>query len=86
MLSQTLPHLTVNTLAAVSALYTQQDQYTQNLHLYAAATLQSDNKDALRDLRLTENCLKQMARDERQLVPLMQAALTAVDSELQNPQ
>ncbi|MDB5988511.1 MAG: hypothetical protein JWR16_3564 [Nevskia sp.] len=85
MLSQTLPHLSVNTLAAVAALYTQQDQYTQNLHLYAAATLQSDNKDALRDLRLTENCLKQMARDERQLLPLMQTALTAVTAELQNP-
>jgi len=85
MLSQTLPHLSVNTLAAVSALYTQQDQYTQNLHLYAAATLQSDNKDALRDLRLTENCLKQMARDERQLMPLMQTALSAVNAELQNP-
>jgi hypothetical protein len=82
LLSQTLPHLRPVTLSALSALYTQQEEYTQNLRLYAAATLQSDEKDSRRDLRLTENCFKQMAASERRLVSLMDRAAAAIDAEL----
>lgn len=82
LLSQTLPHLRPGTLSALSALYTQQEEYTQNLRLYAAATLQSDNKDSRRDLRLTEHCFKQMAASERRLVSLMDRAAGAIDAEL----
>jgi hypothetical protein len=82
LLSQTLPHLNPGTLSALSALYTQQEEYTQNLRLYAAATLQSDDKDSRRDLRLTENCFKQMAASERRLVLLMDRASTAISAEL----
>lgn len=82
LLSQTLPHLKPGTLSALSALYTQQEEYTQNLRLYAAATLQSDDKDSRRDLRLTENCFKQMAASERRIVTLMERAASAIDAEL----
>ena len=82
MMSQTLPHLGAGTLSVLSALYTQQDEYTQNLRIFAAATLQSDDKDARRDLRLTENCLRQMAASERRLSGLMDKAKNAIETEL----
>lgn len=80
--SQTLPHLESPTLSALSALYTQQDEYTQNLRLYAAATLQTDDKDSRRDLRLTEYCFRQMASSERKLAGLLEKAAAAVATEL----
>lgn len=82
--SQTLPHLESATLSALSALYTQQDEYTQNLRLYAAATLQTDDKDSRRDLRLTENCFKQMASSEKRLVTLLDKAAAAIALELKS--
>ncbi len=82
LLSQTLPHLAPGTLSALSRLYTQQEEYTQNLRLYAAATIQSDDKDSRRDLRLTENCFKQMASAEKRLAGLMDQASAAIDAEL----
>ena len=82
LLSQTLPHLESRTLSAISALYTQQEEYTQNLRMFAAATLQTDDKDSRRDLRLTENCFKQMAASERRLTTLLEKAKAAIGSEL----
>lgn len=82
LLSQTLPHLDSRTLSAISALYTQQEEYTQNLRMFAAATLQTDDKDSRRDLRLTENCFKQMASSERRLMVLLDKAKAAVSTEL----
>jgi|GEM_PF-3504472 len=82
LLSQTLPHLESATLSALSALYTQQDEYTQNLRLFAAATLQTDDKDSRRDLRLTENCFKQMASSEKRLITLLDKAKAAIAAEL----
>ncbi len=84
LLSQTLPHLEPATLSALSALYTQQEEYTQNLRLFAAATLQTDDKDSRRDLRLTENCFKQMASSERRLTGLLDKASSAIAAELKS--
>lgn len=82
LLSQTLPHLDSRTLSALSVLYTQQEEYTQNLRMFAAATLQTDDKDSSRDLRLTENCFKQMAAAERRMIGLLDKAATAIAAEL----
>lgn len=82
LLSQTLPHLDSGTLSALSALYTQQEEYTQNLRLYAAATLQTDDKDSRRDLRLTENCFRSMASGEKRLALLLDKAAHAIADEL----
>lgn len=81
LVSQVLPRIGVDTVLTLSALYSEQDAYADQLRNYASATIQTDFSDGTRYLRLLSNEYAQLAETERRILPLLDTASAAVACE-----
>lgn len=82
VIAQVLPRIKVDTLLMLSRVYAEQDAYADLIRGYANATLQVDFADGARYFRLLSNEYAQLAEAERRILPLLEAARTAVAAEL----
>jgi type II secretory pathway pseudopilin PulG len=81
LVSQVLPRIGVDSLLKLSALYAEQDAYADQLRNYASATILTDFSDGARYLRLLSNEYAGLAETERRILPMLDAAGTAIACE-----